>query len=419
MPRSKVYWLPIDKVLSDHGVELDGHGNTLKALSPFRKSDNKNSFTVTISRNTFHDWKLDLCGGPVLFIEKLKGISEEEAVKYLESVYFGKNVPDVKLVTPTAETQKPKPLDAEVLDKAYRIFLSFCNLTAEDKKYLKKVRHLSDDEIEAVGFETCPTRTIRHELHKALVAEGIEPETVPGFFRYSNDEYITFSRYVGIIIPVRNVDGKIVGLQIRKREVEEGDARYVWFSSAFAINRQGEKAKYAVNGRSPESPVGFIPGRFWPSSTTTCMVTEGYFKALAINKNIRCPAFSVQGVTNWRGILNGVGEIIPYYEKLDRIVLAFDADFISNLNVSKQLVKMYLALKEKYPNLRYYVMTWDKNLGKGIDDLIENVGSVKGYVSLMEAEVFADAFERFSLMGEQLEEKGLPIENAFKRFLKI
>lgn len=392
-------------VLTDHGVSCSGTGDNLMAVSPFRKTSNKTSFTISISRNTFKDWKLDYGGGPVKFIMKLKKLDAKNAIDYLYNVYFNGNAPVKELFIPPVIEERAA-LDKDVLHVAYSIFLDLCSLTEEDKKYLKNVRGLSDEEILDVGFKSFPRRTIRHTLQERLIEAGINPTDIPGFFRYSDDECITFNYYVGILIPIRDIFGRIVGLQIRKRNLKsELDNRYVWLSSAFAMNKPGSAPKYFCNGRGPEAPLGFVEGTFSCDRVTTLFVTEGFFKAFSIRKNVKSPSITVQGVTNWKGINDVVEELTKRYPKLNRIIFTFDADFIGNLNVSNQLCKMYNSLKPQFPGIEFRTMLWDINLGKGIDDLIANVKTLPGNMHLMDMDSFESAFKEFEPVGRKMAEE--------------
>lgn len=395
--------LSIYQVLVDHGVELSGSGDNIQTLSPFRKSTHKTSFSVCISRNTFMDWKLDYGGGPVKFIMKLMDISEDEAVDYLINRYYNGVIIPKTYVPPKVEQKAP--LDPAKLDTAYRTFLSMCNLTGEDLKYLTAERQLTAEEIDEFGLKSFPLRTIRHDLQTHLIEQGIDPAEIPGFFQYDDDDIITFSRYVGVIIPIKDVSGKILGLQIRKRKLkDESDNRYVWFSSSFAKNKEGKKREFRFEGRGPESPLGFVPGTFSAKSVTTLFVTEGFFKAIAIRKYLRSPSITVQGVTNWRKLGDYIKELKEVYPKLSRVIFALDADFICNLNVSTQMCKMYKSLEETFPEITYCTMLWEIEDGKGIDDLLNNVGrdGIVSHMRLLPMEQFKMAFDAFLPTGKEL-----------------
>ena len=49
-----------------------------------------------------------------------------------------------------------------------------------------------------------------------------------------NVENLVFTGHKGLGILIRNSDSRIVAVQIRKDTIQEGDSRYIWFSSSFA-----------------------------------------------------------------------------------------------------------------------------------------------------------------------------------------
>lgn len=420
MAEPKLNQISIVTVLKDHNVELFGQGDNLKGFSPFRVATSMDSFTVCLSKNTFHDWKLDLCGGPVKFVENLFNLDQEAAEQYLLDKYYGEGA---HMLPPIIKRQpapaKLPPLNPDVLDKAYGLFLSVCTLADADRDYLKDVRHLTDDEIDAWGFKTFPMRSLRKKVQKLLLDNGIDPATIPGFFRYKDDEFITWSRYVGIIIPIRNIDNKIVGLQVRKTKLtSENDSRYVWFSSAFAVNKPNEEVKFDTIGRSPESPVGVVMAAFEPNRVRTLFITEGFFKAIAIRKNLKSPSITIQGITNWKGIRKTIQKLREIYPKLNRVIFALDADLITNLNVSAQMTKIWKEIQ--MDGLSFFAMLWDVNNGKGIDDLFESVGTITHHMGLMPMEDFNNAFIEFEPEGKSFLISGASDEefaNAYRKVL--
>lgn len=403
--------VPIEVVLKDFGVNLTGTGDNLLGQSPFRAGGKKTSFTVSVSRNTFHDWKLDICGGPVRFIQTLFNIEQEAAEKLLwKKYYYNKeitNIPQVK----KSRGRKPKYGTPQDIDKAYRIFLSLCSLTEEDKTYLKS-RNISEEDIEKIGFKTFPKRTIRSKLTALFKENNIDPKQIPGFFQYKDDENITFSFYKGIIIPMVSSNGLISGLQIRKKEVDEDTPRYVWLSSSFAKIEDN----FVFDGLGPKNPchVELANG-----DKDTLFITEGFFKSFAIKMFFNQPSLSIQGVTNWKSILTEIPECKNLYPNLRKIVIALDADFVSNLNVSKAIRDMGEKIKDDFPEMEVYHLRWNP-LFKGIDDFIYSDLDKKSNIKLNRWIDFKTAFDEFYPIGKKiLKENEEPDELIKAEFSKI
>ena len=98
------------------------------------------------------------------------------------------------------------------------------------------------------------------------------------------------------------------------------------------------------------------------------------FKAIAINKCYGCPVFSVQGVGNYHGIEEQVKVALERYPHINRILIAYDADFIGNISVASHAIKLFNLLLKSFPDLKYQYVLWNEKYGKGFDDLIENTG---------------------------------------------
>lgn len=394
----KIFKLPVKTVLEDHGVVfLPACGDTCVGKSPFRQRQDGNSFTISISKNCWKDWKLDIGGGPVKFIEYLKKCSAREAEQYLGYKYFGIGEPIFNSKYQAREIwlvpeRKSKPLpEADILDKAYRIFLGFCKLDETANEYLLN-RGLTQEEIDSVGFKSYPTRAIKFKVMKAFVDAEIDPLNVPGFYKDKKTGNITFmmGKESNILIPVMNANKQIVGLQYRKQTVKAGENRYAWFSSVKFLVENDEGS----DGQSPGSPCHVDCGEL--EKPKTLFITEGYFKGLAIKKTWGTPAISVQGVGNWKngGVLQAVSQLRDQFPTLERVIIAYDADFTKNPNVAHQANELLIEI-EKCQISAFY-LSWDITQGKGIDDFLANKKNAtdKKVWNLHTAMEFASTFEQ-------------------------
>lgn len=126
------------------------------------------------------------------------------------------------------------------------------------------------------------------------------------------------------------------------------------------------------------------------------VLTEGEFKTLALwrlaNYEFPSPRFlplGFAGVWNWRGVVGksdgpngGRRDVKGVISDLDRIVwegrrviIAFDADAEKNEKV--EAARNQLARELRMRGAEVAVVTWDFAQGKGIDDLLANVGPEK------------------------------------------
>lgn len=414
--------LSIITVCSDiGGVEFRGSGKSV--ASPLRSGSKNNSFSVDERHNVFTDWGYPVSdnprgvasGDPIDFVRYKYGFSFFDAVNFLWEHYHGGKT-NVK-TTQTVTVQKPikheaPDLTPEQLDKAYRIFLSLAMLDGRSKDSLKE-RNISDEEITTFGFKTFPKRVIKGELNRMLREEGIRPESVPGLYLRNGDKDASFKFYDSIIIPVKTVNGQIAGLQLRFFNKGDGP-RYIWFSSS-----NFTAPEYAYDGKTPGTPLGFIDNV--KRNETTLFITEGIFKAIAINKCYGCPVISVQGVGNFQGIEDTLAKIFELYPRINRILIAYDADFIGNINVTSHAVRLYQTMMAAFPGMLYQYVMWDEKYGKGFDDLIQTTGgwNVKSIIKTVDMNTFATVFEKFRPEGVKLLQEGKKeeIAQAFKKCL--
>lgn len=380
--------LPIKEVLEGVGCVFSGTGPNLKTVSPLRPTGSLGSFNINVPNNIFHDWKLDIVGGPVKFYMELYSLSFVDAVKRLAKDYnlgyfSGRISTDVERKILTIPSVK-KVLNLQMMDEVYRIFLDMLTLSEEDKALLK-LRGFTDTEIESYGFKTFPRRllSLRKELESKVSEKFGTTDVlfeVPGFFKKEGEPF-SFGYQSGIIIPCKDFEGKIVGLQIRKRD-PKAENKYVWFSSSFCLKDDPDNA-YLQDGLSPGSPIGFELGKF----TKKMFITEGFFKAVAIRKQYDMSAISIQGVTNWRPIMNTIKGLKALYPKFSGVVVAYDSDMCYNINVLTQAAKLGQELEANGISVEYALWDYNENT-KGIDDLISEYGDVRPYLRMKTFEQF-------------------------------
>lgn len=178
---------------------------------------------------------------------------------------------------------------------------------------------------------------------------------VSGFFFQRNYGKWDFFAPQGMFIPVRNVDGKIVALQIR-RDSMENKRRYLSFSSIKYF--KGTPCRPHVHVSHGEIPK-------WEN----VLITEGPIKADISSQFLDCTVLALPGV----GALHQELIDILKANKVKNVEIAFDMDIIENEAVKKALD--YLIEKLKEEDINYKQATWknfylkNKKL-KGIDDYL-------------------------------------------------
>lgn len=384
--KKKVNSIPIKEI----AAWVFDEPNPKRWLCPFHDDRHPGSFKIFGRENKFKCFACGEFGNGVDLVEKVFNCSWKEAIvriaahfeicsdEELENLkkefnYSGKNEERVKVQKwEKSKTEEPDLQDEEILDFVYRLFSKGMNLVSPENKVLSDEHHkylngrgISDEEIERNGYFSMPTREILPVLCQKLELHGIEESDligVPGFYRYKDSGKIDMIQVPGIGIAIKNERHKIVGIQIRKDTLNyPGDARYIWFSSAFIYNNPAAM-KILEGGTSPHSPIDVV----FPSKITAkyAVITEGHFKAAKFAEHYHCITVSVQGVGNFNGIENVLKSL-----KIDTVYIAYDADMCFNLQVSKHAANLSKLLTAN--SIRVNFLLWKYEYGKGIDDVLD------------------------------------------------
>lgn len=422
-----------------HYIKLVPRGRHWMGLCPFHRDTKLGSFIVTPDRGI---WKCfscgdDYAGNGVKFVSLFKNlryldaafqtaldfgvISYEEYNKYSKKKYDTEYVKrlEKRYSDKKKDILEPKKADSHIIHNVYQCMKDCCTLSEEHRNALVKVRKLSDERIKKDYF-SCPMQWKQKETIIAKIREKY-PEyndetlmTIPGFFYDRKREKLTFISYKGLCILIRNVSGQIVGIQIRRDTIEEGDSRYIWFSSTFAFYKPEEYE----GGCSCGSPIDIC----WPKDISKHIfcITEGRFKAEKLIEKGNITA-SVQGVTSWKGIIHAINKI---REKKDvrNCYIFFDSDILGKHALFNQSTKMAEEIMKNFPDIHLRYALWAKHNGKGIDDCIiaGNMSKVK-YFGISEAEkicnkTFDDTLKKFGVTRLQdLQQKD--VEN-FQNYLQ-
>lgn len=473
----------ISEAFKGRVLELQGSSSNIRGLCPFHNDRKIGNFSGTDSKGI---WKCFACGAggdAISFVrdyENLHGknynyldvalqIAKEKGIitkaEYDNLTFRKFSDEDSLRIEKTYTTHKEinEIADVDTLDKVYSIFIKGNELQGKERlsrehlEHLINVRHLSKEEIDEVGYFTFPKGYVNRQFLKALEEKDIPVETlkkIPGFFFNKTKEKFEFTTYPGtsIGIPVRNIDGKIVAIQMRKDTVQEKETRYVWFSSAWAKNKTDKEY-----GCSCGAPINVIYPKEKKSSDI--YITEGHFKAMILSRTLNAIVLSVQGVSTWKSLL-------PLLEKIPHknIFIAYDADMAYNEGVFIQAIKLGIAIskisvkpeflnnmgrkgvnqdelmKEIYKTLyeeymdgtsikkkgnkclsvRY--LLWDAEDGKGIDDFLENhnFSEIKSLnIALMYSKYVSYIHSLTPLYESLPETEDIPKEVRAKKFNEI
>ena len=226
----------------------------------------------------------------------------------------------------------------------YSALLKGLTLASDHRQNLLS-RGLTEEEILRLGYKTTPVLGF-FSLAKRLRESGLYLEGVPGFYKKRGQWTIQFPGR-GILIPGRDIAGRIQGLQIRLDNVEK--RKFRWLSSAELEKGCGAKTWVHLAG----DPRPLI------------ILTEGPLKADVIHFLTGQTVLAVAGV-------NSLSQLKPILEELraagmEKIATAFDMDYLTNPHVQNGQKNLNDLLEQS--GIPYSTYLWDPRY-KGLDDYI-------------------------------------------------
>jgi hypothetical protein len=246
----------------------------------------------------------------------------------------------------SSHTERANP---DTLHQVYNALLAHLFLSKSHRADLQR-RGLPDDAIDCNKYKTLPMQgraRIARKLHDVF---GTFVLRVPGVVVKGDqgNGYVTIAGSAGLIIPCRDLHGRVIALKIRRDNASSG-AKYVYLSSVHC------------GGPGPGSPVHVPLGI--SSAMDTVRLTEGELKADISMLLSGLPTISAPGALGWRASLPILNELRT------RIVrLAFDADAGANPSLAKALMACADALLRD--GFAIELEHWNMADGKGIDDLL-------------------------------------------------
>lgn len=245
---------------------------------------------------------------------------------------------------------------ADDLDRAYQMMLDALPLDRSDRAGLR-ARGLTDEAITANGYATLPLEGRARFAREVIGRVGEDTaRAVPGIV-WKEDEargrgWWSVGGSPGLLIPVRDLLGRIVALKVRRREVDPGQQRYLYLSSA---TRGGASADNALHvPRAARAGVG-----------ARLVITEGELKA-DVATHLLAPdgwvAVSIPGVGAWRA-----GLAFAVEAGAQEVAVALDMDAASNPIVRGARDELVQALRARVRKVSLW--KWDARW-KGLDDYL-------------------------------------------------
>lgn len=245
-------------------------------------------------------------------------------------------------------------------NRAYRIIFSRLDLDACDREALAR-RGLDRASIEANGYRTLPLRG-RAAIARAVIEDLGESAaaSIPGIVWRTDDTdasrgWWSLAGSPGVVVPVRDLDGLVVALKVRRRDpIEDGGQRYLYVTSAKHGGASAESAAHVpVAARAMRGTAGRL------------ILTEGELKSDLATALLGEPVVSVPGVSTWRA-----GVDLARVWGVRDVVVAFDAETKPKPALAVARATRDAVDELRRAGLRASVWIWDARLGKGIDDVL-------------------------------------------------
>lgn len=301
---------------------------------------------INLRKEVFRCPKCGISGGIFDLYALYTGIDRSE-VK--DALVERLGVPDSSYRPPkrvvVKEVKEAPVADITVRHRTYTALLDKLTLASDHKENLLG-RGLLEEEIRLLGYKTTPVVGMA-EIAKRLIDEGCELFGVPGFYRTESGVWKFTINQRGILIPVRDYQGRIQGIKIRRDNAKK--RKFRWVSSTELTD--GCKAEGWTHLAGPPAPV--------------ILLTEGPMKADVIHALTGRTVLAVPGVnalTQLEISLNKLKEL-----GVKEIKTAFDMDMSTNPHVQTGFMNLLRLLAQM--ELQFGTYLWDGTY-KGLDDYV-------------------------------------------------
>ena len=336
----------------------------VEASCPFCGDRGPGKYHLFLNTDTdqFYCHSCGTSGNSVTLYARLNNMTNRESTDALladSRIYLMPRQPQSK------RPPKPEPADLSLRHDCYENMLEHLSLLPKHRDNLL-ARGLSEERIERNGYRSMPESEQERRLLSALLSDFHELKGIPGFHtRYG---IWSLSGPNGILIPARNKDGLIQGMQIRLDNETNPKRKYRWLSSNGLTNgacshawihitgnpnAEAEKAEQLLEGhrgyirRDPKRRSAWLTEGGLKGDVASFLSGDDLFVCISgINAADRLP-----------DVLKDLG--VTYLN------IAIDMDRLTNPKVQKGLQRICQIMKRS--RIGYQVRDWNPAF-KGIDD---------------------------------------------------
>jgi len=252
---------------------------------------------------------------------------------------------------PQHRTQ-PERADSDILNRVYRDLLALCPLSCRHHRLLVDHHGVHPDRAVTYGSLTDDHERRRWAARQLLARYGsVVCYMVPGVI--VNAQKRMDLAGAGILLPHRDVQGRIVGFSIRRDIARDGQTRYYRLSSA---THGGPGCGSAPHVARPLRSA---------SAADTAWISEGVKKADVAADALGAVVIGLAGVGTWAQALPAVQALAPR-----RVVIAFDQDAKPETVAIVSRCRDALAAALADAGHEVLLAAWPAAVGKGIDDVL-------------------------------------------------
>ncbi len=266
---------------------------------------------INLTKDVFRCPRCGFSGGVLDLYGFYANVSREEAIKAIrEKLNISDQSVEYKRRSAWKEPviKEYPPADIGTRDATYRALLSNLTLSSDHMRNLLN-RGLTEQVIAEKSYRTTPVVGWR-SIAKRLRDDGLYLSGVPGFFREKDGHWAFAEVMRGILIPVRDSQGRIQGLQVRRDNAER--RKFRWISTN--ERQDGCKAEGWTHlaGEAQEE----------------ILLIEGPMKADVVNHLTGRTALAVPGVNSLTQLQSSLTELSSMGVR--RVMTCFDMDMIKN-----------------------------------------------------------------------------------------
>jgi hypothetical protein len=340
--------IPILDVARRCGIEIDARTlgkPEVEARCPFcgDKPQSGRHLYMNTERNQYICFLCGTKGNSVSLYANLRRppISYGEAARELLS--------NTNAYTRAEFREKPRAVPtAKPVRERHAVYSAMLASLALDQRHIESLRFrgFSDDRAARNMYRSLPRSENARLVLARMLTNFYDLSGIPGFYRTKSGAW-SVAGEPGLLIPVRNKDELIQGMQIRTDDAG-AKRKYRWLSSADMRDGTGSGSPVHITGDPTQSIAYVTEG---PLKGDTASFLDGG------NALFVC----VAGVNAIRGLKEAVLSL-----GVKHAVVAFDMDRFDNQNVGKAANNVVRELS-RIKNLKVAVKNWDAAYN-GIDD---------------------------------------------------